>query len=72
MSSITMTDNKTFLNELARLVGHSHLLTDPAKPPAIARVSVPVRATRWPLFSRVHYWNCGVCSTPALTLTKLF
>ncbi|SUG65438.1 D-lactate dehydrogenase [Salmonella enterica subsp. enterica] len=31
MSSITMTDNKTFLNELARLVGHSHLLTDPAK-----------------------------------------
>ncbi|ELN94478.1 D-lactate dehydrogenase, partial [Salmonella enterica subsp. enterica serovar Enteritidis str. 543463 40-18] len=26
-----MTDNKTFLNELARLVGHSHLLTDPAK-----------------------------------------
>ncbi len=31
MSSITMTDNKTFLNELARLVGHSHLLTDPRK-----------------------------------------
>lgn len=31
MSSITMTDNKTFLNELARTVGHSHLLTDPAK-----------------------------------------
>jgi len=31
MSSITTTDNKTFLNELARLVGHSHLLTDPAK-----------------------------------------
>lgn len=31
MSSITTTDNKTFLNELARTVGHSHLLTDPAK-----------------------------------------
>ncbi|WP_141024943.1 D-lactate dehydrogenase, partial [Salmonella bongori] len=31
MSSITMTDNKEFLNELARQVGHSHLLTDPAK-----------------------------------------
>ena len=30
MSSIT-TDNKAFLNELTRLVGHSHLLTDPAK-----------------------------------------
>lgn len=51
MSSITMTDNKTFLNELARLVGHSHLLTDPQKPPAIVRVSAPVRVTRWPLFS---------------------
>ncbi len=72
MSSITMTDNKTFLNELARLVGHSHLLTDPAKTARYRKGSVPVRATRWPLFSRVHYWNCGVCSTPALTLTKLF
>ena len=30
MSSMTTTDNKAFLNELARLVGHSHLLTDPA------------------------------------------
>lgn len=28
MSSMTTTDNKAFLNELARLVGHSHLLTD--------------------------------------------
>ncbi|WP_435369648.1 MULTISPECIES: hypothetical protein, partial [Shigella] len=26
MSSMTTTDNKAFLNELARLVGHSHLL----------------------------------------------
>ncbi|WP_433914663.1 hypothetical protein, partial [Escherichia coli] len=25
MSSMTTTDNKAFLNELARLVGHSHL-----------------------------------------------
>ena len=31
MSSMTTTDNKAFLNELSRLVGHSHLLTDPAK-----------------------------------------
>ena len=30
MSSIT-TYNKAFLNELTRLVGHSHLLTEPAK-----------------------------------------
>lgn len=72
MSSITMTDNKTFLNELARLVGHSHLLTDPAKTARYRKGFRPVRATRWPLFSRVRYWNCGACSTPALTLTKLF
>ncbi len=39
-------DNKAFLNELARLVGHSHLLTIPQKRPAIARASVLVRATR--------------------------
>ena len=52
MSSMTTTDNKKpFLNELARLVGHSHLLTDPAKRPAIARASVLVRATRWLSFS---------------------
>ena len=30
MSSNT-TDNKAILNELTRLVGHSHLLTEPAK-----------------------------------------
>lgn len=36
MSSMTTTDNKAFLNELARLVGSSHLLTDPQKRPAIA------------------------------------
>lgn len=28
---MTTIDNKDFLNELARLVGSSHLLTDPAK-----------------------------------------
>ena len=31
MSSITTIDNKAFLTELTRLVGHSHLLTEPAK-----------------------------------------
>lgn len=31
MSSTTHHDNHTLLNELTRLVGHSHLLTDPAK-----------------------------------------
>ncbi len=61
MSSMTTTDNKAFLNELARLVGHSHLLTNPQKRPAIARASVLVRATRWLSFSLAHYWNCGGC-----------
>ena len=31
MSSVRTDDNNTFINELSRLVGHSHLLTDPAK-----------------------------------------
>ncbi|EJD6659980.1 D-lactate dehydrogenase [Enterobacter cloacae] len=31
MSSVRTADNTTFINELSRLVGHSHLLTDPAK-----------------------------------------
>lgn len=72
MSSITMTDNKTFLNELARLVGHSHLLTDPAKTARYRKGFRSGQGDALALFSRVRYWNCGVCSTPALTLTKLF
>ena len=31
MSSQTTTDNNALINELSRLVGHAHLLTDPAK-----------------------------------------
>ncbi len=31
MSSPITTDNKALINELTRLVGHAHLLTDPAK-----------------------------------------
>ena len=31
MSSVRTDDNTTFIHELSRLVGHSHLLTDPAK-----------------------------------------
>ncbi len=38
MSSMTTTDNKTFLNELARLVGHLHTCSPiPKKRPAIAK-----------------------------------
>lgn len=63
MSSMTTTDNKAFLNELARLVGSSHLLTDPAKTARYRKGfrSVLVRATRWLSFSLAHYWNCGGC-----------
>ncbi len=60
MSSMTTTDNKAFLNELARLVGHSHL-SPIRQQPALARASVLVRATRWLSFSLAHYWNCGGC-----------
>lgn len=31
MSSQTTIDNNALINELSRLVGHAHLLTDPAK-----------------------------------------
>ncbi len=40
---MTTTDNKAFLNELARLVGHSTCSPIPQKRPAIARASVLVR-----------------------------
>jgi hypothetical protein len=61
MSSVRTYDNNTFINELSRLVGHSHLLTDPAKRPATARDFVPVRAMRWRWCSPARCWNCGVC-----------
>ncbi len=72
MSSITMTDNKTFLNELARTVGHSHLLTDPAKTARYRKGFRSGQGDALAVVFRVRYWNCGACSTPALTLTKLF
>lgn len=61
MSSITTTDNKTFLNELARLVGHSHLLTEPAKTARYRKGFRSVRATprRWSFPDRC--WNSGAC-----------
>lgn len=61
MSSMTTTDNKAFLNELARLVGHSHLLTDPAKTARYRKGFRSGQATRWLSFSLAHYWNCGGC-----------
>lgn len=61
MSSMTTTDNKTLLNELARLVGHSHLLTDPAKTARYRKGFRSGQVTHWPLFFPARYWNCGEC-----------
>lgn len=61
MSSITTTDNKALLNELARLVGHSHLLTEPSK---TARYRKGFRSGQGEALAVVflaHCWNCGVC-----------
>lgn len=52
MSSIT-TDNKAFLNELTRLVGHSHLLTDPAK---TARYRKGFRSGQGDALAVVFHW----------------
>ncbi len=61
MSSAPTSNNSDFLAELARLVGSSHLLTDPAKPNATVKVSAPDRATRWRWCSLEPCWNCGAC-----------
>lgn len=65
MSSAPTNTHKTFLADLARTVGPSHLLTDPAKPNATAKASAPVRARRWRLSFPAPCWNSGACSTPA-------
>lgn len=65
MSSAPTDTHKTFLADLARLVGPSHLLTDPAKPSATAKASAPVRARPWRLSFPVPCWSSGACSTPA-------
>lgn len=54
MSSIT-TDNKAFLNELTRLVGHSHLLTEPAKTARYRKGFRSGGAMRLPSCSRVAF-----------------
>ena len=63
MSSMTTTDNKAFLNELARLVGSSHLLTDPGKNGQ--RYRKGFRSGQGDalavVFPWLHYWNCGAC-----------
>lgn len=60
MSSAT-TYNNAFLAELARLVGSSHLLTDPAKTQRYRKGFRPARATRWRWSFPVPCWSCGAC-----------
>lgn len=72
MSSAPTNTNKTFLADLARLVGPSHLLTDPAKTQRYRKASAPVRARRWRLSFPAPFWNSGACSTPASTPIKSF
>ena len=55
MSSITTIDNKAFLTELTRLVGHSHLLTEPAKTARYRKGSARARAMRSPSYSLARY-----------------
>ena len=52
MSSVRTDDNTTFINELSRPVGHSHLLTDPAKTARYRKGFRPVRARHWRWSSR--------------------
>lgn len=54
MSSIT-TDNKAFLNELTRTVGHSHLLTEPAKTARYRKGFRSGGAMRSPSFFRARF-----------------
>lgn len=60
MSSAT-TYNNAFLAELARLVGSSHLLTDPAKTQRYRKGFRSGQATRWRWSFPVPCWNCGAC-----------
>mgnify|MGYP000630496050 CR=1 FL=1 len=68
MSSAPTDTHKTFLADLARLVGPSHLLTDPAK---TQRYRKGFRSGQGEALA-APCWNSGACSTPALTPIKLF
>lgn len=71
MSSATTINNPPFLAELARLVGSSHLLTDPAKTQRYRKGFRLTTAMRWRWCSPVPCLNYGECSAPASRLTKL-
>lgn len=60
MSSATTSNNSGFLAELARLVGSSHLLTDPAKTQRYRKGFRSGGATRW-------RWSSG---NPAGTVAR--
>lgn len=65
MSSAPTDTHKTFLADLARLVGPSHLLTDPAKTQRYRKGFRSGQARPWRLSFPVPCWSSGACSTPA-------
>lgn len=60
MSSAT-THNNAFLAELARLVGSSHLLTDPAKTQRYRKGFRSGQGKRWRWSFPARCWSCGAC-----------
>lgn len=65
-------DNTDFINELTRLVGSAHLLTDAAK---TARYRKGFRSGQGDALAVVFpgtLLNCGGCSAPAWRRTKSF
>lgn len=72
MSSVRTDDNTTFINELSRTVGHSHLLTDPAKTARYRKGFRSGEGDALAVVFPVRCSNCGACSAPALRQTRLF
>lgn len=60
MSSAT-TNNNAFLAELTRLVGSSHLLTDPAKTQRYRKGFRSGRGDALAVVFPVRCWSCGAC-----------
>mgnify|MGYP000987695332 CR=1 FL=1 len=71
MSSATTINNPPFLAELARLVGSSHLLTDPAKTQRYRKGFRSGHGDALAVVFPVPCLNYGECSAPASRLTKL-
>lgn len=61
MSSMTTTDNKAFLNELARLVGHSPAHRSRKNGPLSQGLPGSGQGDALAVVFLAHYWNCGGC-----------